>query len=97
MSSEPGGIYGDRHADRGDLHGVTVILAGRSGRTYLGRWHEATPRGVVMKNVAIHDPAAPGAKPREDWLADQRRFGVAATESVLLVPPDEAGEVARLV
>ena len=88
-----GGIHGDRHANRGELHGITVVLTGASGKTYLGRWHEETPRGVVMKNVAIHDPSASGAKSLTDWLANQRKFGIDATEKVMVVPADEAGDV----
>lgn len=93
MSAEPGGIHGGRHADRGELHGVTVILSGASGKTYLGRWHEEGERGVIMKNVAIHDPSAPGAKPLQDWLANQRKFGIDVQETVYVVPGGEAGAV----
>jgi hypothetical protein len=87
-----GGIHGDRHNNRGELHGITVVLSGKSGRTYLGRWHEETPHGVVMKNVAIHDPHhAPISC--DEWLAKQRKFGIEVQESVFTVPSDEAGEV----
>ncbi len=87
-----GGIHGARHTDRGELHGITVVLSGKSGKTYLGRWHEETPRGVVMKNVAIHDPAT-NAKSLNEWLASQRKFGIDVQEAVLVVPTDEAGVV----
>ena len=84
------------HPGHDELHGVTVVIAGRSGRTYVGRWHERGARGVVMKDVAIHDPAVAGVD-LEAWLAKQRKFGVAATEKVLVVPNDEVtGEVGRL-
>jgi hypothetical protein len=80
------------HPGHDDLHGTTVIIAGASGRTYVGRWHERDARGVVMRDVAIHDPAA-APLDRHEWLARQRRFGVAATEKYLLLPNDEAGDV----
>ena len=80
------------HPGHDDLHGVTVVISGASGRTYLGRWHERTERGVTMRKVAVHDPATT-PQSLEAWLARQRKFGVAATEKHLVVPAAEAGEV----
>ena len=79
------------HPGHDELHGVTVVITGASGRTYVGRWHERGARGITMRDVAIHDPArnplAVGA-----WLAKQRKFGVAVTEKMIVIPADEAGE-----
>lgn len=76
------------HPGHDDLHGITVVVTGASGRSYLGRWHEQGNRGVVMKNVAIHDPAA-AELPLEGWLAQQARFGISSTEKMYIVPADE--------
>ena len=83
------------HPGHDELHGVTVVIAGKSGRTYVGRWHEQTGRGITMHDVAIHDPASDSLG-LDAWLARQRKFGVAATERHLIVRPDEAGEVRPL-
>jgi len=80
------------HPGHDELHGVTVVIEGTSGRTYLGRWHERGARGVTMKDVAIHDPET-AAMPRGAWLLKQEKFGVAATEKMLIVPNDEAASV----
>jgi hypothetical protein len=80
------------HPGHDELHGVTVIVSGASGRTYLGRWHERGARGVTMKNVAIHDPAT-DALDVAAWLARQEKFGVAASEKMLVVPNEEAAAV----
>ncbi len=83
------------HPGHDELHGVTVVITGTSGRTYVGRWHERNARGVVMHDVAIHDP---GMAPfdRDTWLERQRKFGVSATEKHLILPADEAGAITRL-
>ena len=81
------------HPGHDELHGVTVVITGTSGRTYLGRWHEKGARGVTMRDAAIHDPAS-NPLPLDLWLAKQRKFGVAATERHLIVPAEEAGAVA---
>lgn len=80
------------HPGHDDLHGITVVVTGTSGRTYLGRWHEQGARGVVMRDVAIHDPAT-AELPLEGWLAKQAKFGVASTERMYVVPADEFVEV----
>lgn len=83
----------DLHPDRDELHGITVVVTGASGKSYLGRWHERGNRGVVMKNVAIFDPAA--GPTLDEWLAKQARFGVASTEKMYIVPSDEFTSVRR--
>jgi hypothetical protein len=82
------------HPGHDELHGITVVVTGASGRTYLGRWHEQGDRGVVMRDVAIHDPAT-AELPLEGWLAKQAKFGVASTERMYVVPVDEFVEVRR--
>lgn len=81
------------HPGHDELHGVTVVITGASGRTYLGRWHEKGARGVTMRDAAIYDPATT-AMTLETWLAKQRKFGVAVMEKMIVIPADEAGEPA---
>lgn len=84
------------HPGHEELHGVTVVMTGASGRTYLGRYHERTPRGVVLRDVAVFDPAEAG-NGVEEWLARQKRFGVNAVHRALVVPSDEAGPLKRFL
>jgi len=83
------------HEQRDELHGITVVIHGVSGRTYVGRWHERGSRGVIMRDVAIHDPDA-NALPLEEWLGKQRKFGIAVQEKHMIVPNEEAAEVSLL-
>lgn len=62
------------HPGHDELHGITVVLEAASGRTYVGRWHERVEKGVVLHDVATHDPA--GGQTREDFLARTLKFGV---------------------
>ena len=82
------------HREREELHGITVVLTGRSGRTYVGRYHERGSRGVVMHDAAVHDPAEAGME-RDAWLERMRKYGVAVTEKMLIVPEEEAGEIEK--
>jgi hypothetical protein len=80
------------HPGHDELHGVTVVVSGTSGRTYVGRWHEKGARGITMRDVAIHDPKSTPVL-IDAWLDRQQRFGVSATEKLLVIPEDEAREV----
>ncbi len=74
------------HPGHDDLHGVTVVLEGASGRTYVGRWHEQGEKGVVLHDVATHDPAA--EQSREDFLARTLKFGVRPEQKTVVVSED---------
>ncbi|MBA2626943.1 MAG: hypothetical protein H0U85_02950 [Gemmatimonadales bacterium] len=83
------------HPGHEDLHGITVLVAGKSGRSYVGRYHEQAERGVVMHDVGVHDPASESLD-RQTWLARQLRFGVKVDHKHFIVPSDEVGGITRL-
>ncbi len=80
------------HPDHEALHGVTVVVTGASGKTYVGRYHERTERGVLLHDVGVHDPGA-AAHPLAEWLRRQDRFGVKVEHRHLVLPPAEVGDV----
>jgi hypothetical protein len=84
------------HPGHEELHGVTVVVEGSSGRCWVGRYHERTPRGVLLHDVSMHDPAG-AAAPREEWLARIRKFGVKVDQRQVVVPDGEAARISRLV
>jgi hypothetical protein len=71
------------HPGHDDLHGITVVVEGASGRTYVGRWHERTAKGIVMHDVATHEPT--GAQSQADFLVHILKYGVRPEERTLLV------------
>jgi hypothetical protein len=82
------------HPGHEELHGVTVVVRGRSGRTYVGRYHERTGAGLVLRDVAVHEPAL--GEGREAWLGRLLRYGIRVERAAITLPEDEVGEVARL-
>ena len=83
------------HPGHEELHGVTVVVEGASGRTYVGRYHARGSRGVVMHDVGVHDPVTASAD-RAAWLARIIKFGVPPEHRQLIVPDGEAGTITRL-
>jgi len=88
----PGHVF---HPGHEALHGVTVLIEGASGRTWIGRYHETNERGVVLNDVAIHDPAT-ATVARAAWIARIQRFGVRVDEPFVILPPKEVGPISRL-
>ena len=82
------------HPGHEDLHGVTVVVEGKSGRTYVGRYHERTDKGIQLHDVGTHDPA--GGSSRDEYLARTLKFGVKAEQKHLVIADDEVGGVRRL-
>lgn len=89
-SPEAGFAY---HRKREELHGITVVVTGASGRTYVGRYHERGPDGVVLNDVGVHEGEA---AEREPWLARVRKFGVPVTHRSLVLPDGEVVAIDRL-
>jgi hypothetical protein len=82
------------HPGHEDLHGITVVVEGRSGRTYVGRYHERTERGILLHDVGTHEPAA--GSTRDEYLANTLKFGVRADRKHLVIPDDEVSGIRRL-
>ncbi|HEX6643671.1 MAG TPA: hypothetical protein VF037_03285 [Gemmatimonadales bacterium] len=82
------------HPGHEELHGVTVVIEGASGRTYVGRYHERGSRGVVLHDVGVHEPGSELS--RDEWIARLLKFGVKVDHRTLVIPDDEAGGMRRL-
>ena len=89
------------HPGHEQLHGVTVVVDGASGKTYVGRWHERTEKGTLLHDVAVHEPA-PGAAPegagadRTEFLKRTVKFGVKVAHRHLVLPDGEITAVRPL-
>ncbi len=83
------------HPGHEELHGVTVVVEGASGYTWVGRYHERTDRGVVLHDVAVHDPAT-ASHPRQAWIARLLKFGVRVDAKHLVIPTPETLRITRL-
>jgi hypothetical protein len=72
------------HPGHSDLHGITVVLETTGDALYIGRYHEETPGGVLLHDVAEH--RASGGTSREEFFARTMKFGVRAQHRNLVVP-----------
>ncbi len=82
------------HPGHEELHGVTVVVTGHSGTTWVGRYHERNDRGILLNDVGIHDPA--GEVTREQFIGRILKFGVPVNQRHVVVPNDEVATLGRL-
>jgi len=83
------------HPGHQELHGVTVVVDGTDGRTYVGRFDREDERGVLLRDVAVWDPAT-SHHSVEEFLARTLKFGVRAEVRQLVLPSAEVRGVRRL-
>jgi len=84
------------HPGHQALHGVTVVLETRGGRTYVGRFDSQDARGVHLHDVGVYE-AADTATSQQEFLRRCDRFGIPLQHRDLLVPTDEVVGVQKLV
>jgi hypothetical protein len=84
------------HPGHSDLHGVTVVLETDSDAVYVGRYHEETPAGILLHDVAEHRDAA-GGPTRDEFLQRTLKFGVRPAHRNLIVPAGTVRRMSRLV
>lgn len=83
------------HPGHQELHGVTVVVDGTDGRTWVGRFDREDERGVLLRDVAVWDPATVHHSV-EEFLARTLKFGVRAEVRQLVLPSAEVRGIRRL-
>lgn len=86
---------GTFHQDKGELHGITVVVETDGPELYVGRCDEVTDRGVVLLDADVHREGGDGPS-REEYLDRAARFGVWSRIEHLVVPRDRVVSIRRL-
>jgi hypothetical protein len=92
------------HPGHHDLHGVTVVLEARNGRTYVGLFDSQDEHGVHLLDVGVHPGGTEGGggghggveQSRGEYLKRTLKFGVRAEHKHVLVPANDVVAIMRL-
>jgi hypothetical protein len=89
---------GTFHNDKGELHGITVVVDTDGPEVFVGRCHEVTPVGVVLLDVDVHSAEAgtDGRASKDEWVRRAARFGVWGKHRHLVVPRERVASIRRL-
>lgn len=84
-----------RHAAKGDLHGITVVVDTAGAEVYIGRFFEQRGDGIVLLDVACHRDGANGVS-KDQYVDTAARYGQWKEHAQVVVPLPEVRSVTRL-
>lgn len=65
---------GTFHDDKGELHGITVVVDTKGSKVYIGRCDIMNDEGIVLLDVDEHEDGANGTS-KEDYIKKAAKFG----------------------
>lgn len=66
---------GTFHSDKGDLHGITVVVDTVGPKVYIGRCWEMDERQIVLVDVDEHNDGEDG-RSKDDFIRQAAKVGV---------------------
>lgn len=86
---------GTFHSDKGELHGITVVVDTNAATIYIGRCWEMTNERIVLLDVDQHEGAQDG-RSKEDFVREAARVGVWKKHDRIELPLSGVASVKRL-
>jgi hypothetical protein len=86
---------GTFHNDRGELHGITVVVETKGGDCLIGRFDLEDDRGLLLRDVDVHR-AGDTDRTRGDFIDRAARFGPWPRHPALMLPRAEVATLRRL-
>lgn len=86
---------GTFHSDKGELHGITVVVETNGPRVYVGRCDEERREGIILLDADHHDDGADG-KSTADYLRFAARYGIFKKHDRVAIPRAEIKKITRL-
>ena len=84
---------GTFHSDKGELHGMTVVVDTHGSTVYVGRCDTETPDGIALLDADQHEE---GQVTKAAYLEKAQKFGVFAKHPTLFVPRDQIASIRKL-
>jgi hypothetical protein len=86
---------GTFHSDKGELHGITVVVRTKSGPVFVGRCDTVAHDGVYLLQADRHEEGQDG-KSINEFLQAAKQWGHWPKIDALVVPTEDVAEVKRL-
>jgi hypothetical protein len=86
---------GTFHHDKGELHGITVVVDTPGPRVYVGRCDTVTSAGVLLLDADVHEEGQ-GGRSKTEYLAQAARVGVWKRLDRVVVPSAEVASITPL-
>ena len=86
---------GTFHQDKGELHGITVVVDTAGDKIFVGRCDEMDEDRVILLDVDEHRDGDDG-RSKDEYVARAAKFGVWKKFDRLVIPRREVTSVRRL-
>jgi hypothetical protein len=86
---------GTFHDDRGEYHGITIVVDTKGPHIYIGRCHDEDERALLLLDVAAHQEGQDGES-KEAFVQRTARQGIWKRHERLSVPKSEIASIRRL-
>jgi hypothetical protein len=86
---------GTFHSDKGDLHGITVVVDTKDAAVYIGRCWEMNDQEIVLLDVDEHENGRDGLS-KEEFIRQAAKVGVWKKHDRVVVPRSAVASVVRL-
>lgn len=83
------------HQDKGELHGITVVVDTVNDEIYIGRCDEMTEEQILLHDVDVHRQGENG-RSKEEYVERAARFGIWKKFDRLAIPAEAIASVRRL-
>jgi hypothetical protein len=86
---------GTFHSDKGELHGITVVVRTRGKTVFVGRCDTVTPDAVYLLDADKHEDGAEG-KSIDEYLKAAAQWGHWPRIPAIEVPATEVESIQRM-
>jgi hypothetical protein len=86
---------GTFHQNKGELHGITVVVETTGEELFVGRCDTVTTEGVILLDADLHRDGEDG-RSREEYLRRAAQLGVWKKFDRIVVPRDKVSSIRRL-
>lgn len=86
---------GTFHQNKGELHGITVVVDTTGAEVFVGRCDTVTPEGVILLDADVHRDGD-GGRSKDEYVRRAAQLGVWKKFDRLVVPADKVTSVRRL-
>jgi len=86
---------GTFHQNKGELHGITVVVETTGPEVFVGRCDTVTQQGVILLDADVHREGEDEGS-RTEYLSRAARFGVWKKFDRIIVATDKVASVRKL-
>jgi len=86
---------GTFHQDKGEFHGITVVVDTVGDEVYIGRCDEMNDERITLHDVDVHRQGDKGQS-KEEYVERAARFGTWKQFEQMAIPTEAIASVRRL-